>query len=94
MDTAAGIDYNDASLGRALVLPVGQLIFSERTHDVGADADSSGTGYQRLMISPALEIHLHPVVIYADIEVPVMQHFKGNQLAASVLYKCSVSYMF
>ncbi len=93
-DTAAGIDYKGASLGRAWISPIGQLIFSERTHDVGAQADSGDTGYQRLMVSPALEIHIHPVRIYADIEVPVMQHFKGDQLAASVLYKFSVSYMF
>jgi hypothetical protein len=32
--------------------------------------------------------------MYADIEVPVLQHFTGNQLAAPVLYKFSLSYMF
>lgn len=94
LDAAAGLDYKGATLGRAQVVPLGQLIFSERTHDVGADADSAGTGYQRLMISPGLEVHIHPVIFYADIEVPVMQNFKGDQLAASVLYKCSVSWMF
>lgn len=94
LDTAAGIDYKGATLGRALVVPMGQLIFSERTHDVGPQADSADTGYQRLMIAPGLEVHLGSVIAYADIEVPVVQNFRGYQLAASVLYKFSLSYKF
>ncbi len=94
LDAAAGIDYKGATLGRALVVPVAQLIFSERSHDDGADSDPSGTGYQRLMVAPGLEVHFHPAIIYADIEVPVVQHFTGYQLTASVLYKLSVSFMF
>jgi hypothetical protein len=34
------------------------------------------------------------VKIYADVEVPVLQHFTGNQLVAPVLFKVSLSYMF
>ncbi|HEV2328418.1 MAG TPA: transporter [Verrucomicrobiae bacterium] len=94
LDSAGGIVYKGASLGRALVLPIGQLIFSERTHDAGAQANSANSGYQRLLISPAVEVHAHPFAVYADIEVPVLQNFKGNQLSASVLYKFSVSCMF
>jgi len=94
LDAATGIDYKGATLGRAQITPIGQLIFSARTHDVGPQADSADTGYERLMISPGLEIHIHPVSIYADIEVPVVQNYRGYQLAASVLYKLSVSYMF
>lgn len=94
LDTSAGISYQGAQLGRATVMPIGQLIVSERTHDVGSQANPANSGYQRLMISPGVEVHIHPVSIYADIEVPVLQNFKGNQLAAQVLYKCSVSWMF
>lgn len=93
LDASAGINFS-AQLGRATVTPIGQFIVSERTHDVGARANSADTGYQRLMISPGIEVHLHPVDFYADIEVPVVQNFKGNQLASSVLYKCSVTWMF
>lgn len=94
LDASTGIDYAGATLGRALVVPIGQLIFSERSHDDGADASPSDTGYQRLMISPGLEVHVHPVIFYADVEIPVVQHFTGYQLTASVLYKVSVSWMF
>ena len=94
LDAAAGIDYKGISLGRARIEPVAQVIASQRWHDSGADADPSDSGYQRVLLSPGLEVHLHPVILYADTEFPVYQHFTGNQLAAPVLFKFSVSFMF
>jgi hypothetical protein len=103
LDTAAGIDYKGFSLGRVRISPVAQAIFSYRSSDSGANAaggandDPEGgvsSGYERLLLSPGIEFHIHPVKIYADVEVPVWQHFTGNQLAAPVLFKLSVSYMF
>jgi hypothetical protein len=94
LDTAAGIDYKGFSLGRVKISPVSQAIFSERTSDSGAAANPDNSGYQRVMLSPGIEFHIHPVKIYADAEFPVFQHFTGNQVAASVLFKVSVSYMF
>jgi hypothetical protein len=46
------------------------------------------------MLSPGVEFHIHPVKIYADAEFPVYQNFTGNQLAAPVLFKVSLSFMF
>ena len=94
LDAAAGLDYQGFSVGRVNILPLAQMIFSERTSDSGTAADSSNTGYQRLMLSPGIEFHLHPVRLYADAEFPVYQNFTGNQLAAPVLFKVILSYMF
>jgi hypothetical protein len=95
LDTAAGIDYQGLSLGPVRISPLAQVIFSERTSDSGANAASPvASGYQRLMLSPGIEFHVHSVMVYADAEVPVYQNFTGNQLAAPVLFKLSVSYMF
>jgi len=94
LDTAAGIDYKGLSLGRARISPLAQVIFSERTGDSGEAANSDNSGYQRILLSPGIEIHIHPVMIYADAEFPVYQNFTGNQLAAPVLFKVSVNYMF
>lgn len=94
LDGAAGIDYKGFSVGRVRISPIAQVIFSERTHDDGSNADPDSTGYQRIMLSPGIEFHIHPVKIYADAEFPVFQHFTGDQLAAPVLFKVSVSYMF
>jgi hypothetical protein len=95
LDTAVGIDYQGLSLGRVRIAPVAQVIFSERTSDRGANAASPvASGYQRILLSPGVEFHLHPVKIYADAELPVYQNFTGNQLAAPVLFKVSLSFMF
>lgn len=93
-DAAAGVDYKGFSIGRVTIAPLAQVIFSERASDSGSNSDPESTGYQRLMLSPGIEIHVHPVRIYADAEIPVFQHFTGNQLAAPVLCKLSLSYMF
>ncbi len=95
VDTAAGIDYKGLSIGRLKIVPIAQVIFSERTSDSGANsANPVATGYQRVLLSPGIEFRIHPVRIYADAEFPVYQHFTGNQLAAPVLFKASISWMF
>jgi len=94
LDTAAGVDYKGLTLGRARIAPLAQVIFSERTGDTGPNADPENSGYQRILISPGVEIHIHPFKIYADAEFPVYQNFTGNQLAAPVMFKVSVSFMF
>ena len=95
IDAAAGLHYNNCSLGRVRIMPVAQVIASERTSDTGANATRPiASGYQRLMLSPGVEFHFHPVSLYTDVELPVWQDFRGNQLAASALFKVILSYHF
>ncbi len=94
LDTAAGVDYKGFSIGRMRISPVAQAIFSERASDSGFAANPDNSGYQRILLSPGIEFHIHPVKIYADVELPVYQNFTGNQLAASALFKVSASWMF
>jgi hypothetical protein len=94
LDAAAGIDYKGFSLGQVRIVPLAQVLFSERTSDSGGGADPADTGYQRILLSPGIEFHIHPAIIYADAEFPVYQNFTGNQLAAPVLFKVILSYMF
>jgi hypothetical protein len=76
------------------ITPVAQVIGSERTSDEGANANTANSGYQRIMLSPGIEFDMHPVSIYADVEVPMFQDFRGNQVVAPWLIKASVSYHF
>ena len=94
LDTAAGIDYKGLSFAGVRITPVAQVIFSERTGDTGAAADPADTGYQRILLSPGIECRLHALTLYADAEFPAYQNFTGNQLAAPVLFKASLSFMF
>ena len=56
-----------------------------RRKSVGLSAHSSLAG---------IEFDINKVSVYADVEVPVMQDFVGNQLVAPWLFKMYVSYMF
>jgi hypothetical protein len=95
LDAAAGVYYDGWSLGRLRITPVGQVIASERTRDTGAGASNPiASGYQRILLSPGIEFHLHPFSLYADVEAPVFQDFRGNQLAAAALFKVILSYHF
>jgi len=95
VDAAAGIYYRGWFVHSVKITPVAQIIGSERTSDEGANASHPvASGYQRIMLSPGIEFDMHPVSFYADVEVPVFQDFRGNQVAAPWLVKASVSYHF
>ena len=95
LDAAAGIYYTGIKVRDVSIVPIAQVIGSERTRDSGANsAHPVGSGYQRILLSPGIEIDAHPFRIYGDAEFPVLQSIKGNQLVAPVLFKVSVSYMF
>ncbi len=93
-DAALGINYRGWKLGRMNIAPVAQVIGSWRGRDNGLAAAPDDSGYQRILLSPGIEFHLHPVKVYTDVEIPVYQNMRGNQLVAPVLFKLSVSYMF
>jgi hypothetical protein len=94
-DAAEGACYNGWAAGRAKIIPLFQLIESFRTRDWGANAANPvASGYERLLLSPGIELHLHPLTLYADLEFPVLQRFNGDQLAAPVLLKVALSYLF
>ena len=102
LDAAAGVEYHGFWLGRLNISPLAQVIVSERTRDLGNDAagganggnNGVNSGYTRVLLSPGIELHLHPVRLYADVEIPVFDHVAGNQLVAPALFKLNLSYMF
>jgi hypothetical protein len=95
VDGALGIYFNGFSLGRVGITPIAQIIGAARGQDTGANsADPVASGYERLLLSPGIEIDLHPLMLYADVELPVYERFTGEQLAASYLVKMVISYKF
>jgi hypothetical protein len=95
LDAAAGIYYTGLRIRKVGIVPIAQVISSVRRQDSGsAAADPVGSGYQRVLLSPGVEIDVHPVMFYADVELPVYQNTNGNQLIGSFLIKGSVSYRF
>jgi len=94
-DAAIGIYYRGWMLGGLKITPVAQAKVSDRSRDTGANAaDPVASGFQRLLLAPGVELDWGRLMAYADIELAAYQHFTGNQLAAPVLTKVSLSYMF
>jgi hypothetical protein len=95
LDAAAGIYHSGWRLGNVKISPVAQVIGSERTRDTGSAASNPvASGYQRILLSPGIELHLHPMMLYADVELPVYEHVTGNQVVAPALFKLVVSFQF
>ncbi len=94
-DVALGAYYSGWHVGRILVAPIGQLKVSLRSRDTGANsADPVSSGFERLLVAPGVEFDVHPVKVYADVELPLYEHFTGNQMAAPLLFRLNLSYMF
>jgi hypothetical protein len=94
-DAALGFYYNGLKVGRVGIAPIGLLKVSVRGRDTGANsANPVASGFQRVLLAPGVEIDVHPVKVYADVERPVVQHVTGNQLTAPLLFRVSASYMF
>ena len=95
IDAAAGVLYaKGVSLGQAALVPIVELVISQRAHDSGAASDAPNSGYSRLLVAPGAEIDFQAWKIYGAAEFPVYQHFNGNQLAASALFKLTLGYSF
>ena len=103
-DAAIGLTYDLGSFGPATkVAPVAQLLGSHREHDYKFGMVSPDSGYDRLFVSPGIDLRFDKLKIYADVEIPVYQRVGyGNlandgtagQLVAPVLYKVQVGYDF
>jgi hypothetical protein len=91
---STGVYYNGFQLGGASVVPIAQFIGSWRTHDNGSNAEADDTGYQRYFFSPGVEVDFKTTKVYADVELPIFQNVRGNQLVSSYLYKLGMSYAF
>lgn len=95
LDLSLGAYYTGYRIGRLTVIPIGQLKASLRTRDTGANsADPVASGFARLFAAPGLEFDLRPFKVYADLELPLYVHVRGDQLVARNLFRLNVSYDF
>jgi hypothetical protein len=90
---AAGLFFDGFVFGggRFKISPALQMIVSARAPDAGALADRPNSGYERLMVSPGLQLAAGEWRAYGDVELPVYQRVNGDQLVSPVLVKLAVS---
>lgn len=95
LDSALGMYYGGWRVRSVKISPVAQIKISERASDGGgASAHPVASGFQRVLLSPGMEVNVHGLKFYGDVEVPVYQKFTGNQLAAPLAVKATVAYEF
>ena len=90
----AGTYYNGWTVGGVKIAPVAQAIASHHWHDRGSEAHTTDSGYDRSYLSPGIEIDRGNVSLYADVAMPVYEHYNGNQLEARELFTVRLSYSF
>jgi hypothetical protein len=95
ISAATGIYYNAGAIaGIKKVAPIFQITGSKRLHDTQRNSDPQNSGYSHAFFAPALEFNFGEFKTYADIEFPLYQNVKGNQLVAKRLYKVILGYNF
>jgi hypothetical protein len=93
-DVVTGVYYDGWRIGDVKVAPIAQVIGSFRMHDRGSASDPDNSGYERILLSPGIEVSMAGLRIYGDVGVPVYDHVRGNQLVAAALFKLNVSHDF
>ncbi len=93
-NAGAGFYYDRWKIGDMKVSPVAQVIASHRWRDAGVLGNSRASGYERVLLSPGMELNAAGYRLYADIGFPVYQYVNGDQLAAATLFKLRVGYAF
>jgi hypothetical protein len=73
---------------------VGEVLNSYRSRDRGWAADTPNSGYERILLTPGIEVDYKRFMVFFDVGFPIYVNVNGDQLVASALYKVTVSYMF
>jgi len=103
IDTAIGVTYNNwYHVGPFdKIAPLLQVLVSHREPDTGAAANTANSGYDRIFISPGIDItkvlddaNNRTFKLYGDIEIPVYERANGNPLVRPFLSKIVAAYTF
>ncbi len=93
-DVNVGAHY-DGLLNSLRIVPVLQIQGSFRGIDGGDNSDPDNTGYERLYITPGLQVVATThFTLYGDLRIPLMTHVRGFQLVAPSLVNLTMGYSF
>ena len=94
-DGAFGFYYNFGPVGPLKELaPMFTVLGAARTHDLGSEANTPNSGYERLLLAPGGESRFWVLRLYADVELPAYVYANGNQLVAPYMVNTILSYDF
>lgn len=90
LNTVVGIRYQGWALDQLTLSPLLQMVGTLRWRDSGTSGNTDNSGYERLLLSPGLEMRFGSWYAYTDIGFPVYQYVNGEQLVASSYLKFSL----
>ena len=95
INMSIGAYYNGWNISpHTKIAPILELLASARAADEGADANTTDSGYRRLLASPGVELDWESLRIYANVTTPLYQYYNGFQLAAPISYKLGTMFGF
>jgi hypothetical protein len=93
-DLSIGMHY-DNLLENHNIVPNLQLVASFRGMDRGSNASPDNTGYERLYVSPGIEVNAGGhLTFFGNLKIPIITHVRGYQLVAPALSTVTLSYRF
>ena len=91
-DVSGGVHY-DKLVSELGVVPMIQIVASFRAIDSGSNADPENTGYERVYLSPGIEVvAVSNLNLYADLRIPLVTHVRGYQLVAPSLVSIALGW--
>lgn len=91
----AGLTYDLGAWGPfERIAPVVQAIYQHRESDQGAAANPANSGLNRVLLGPGIDLRAGKFRLFADVEFPVAQWVRGNQLVSPLLVKAQLGYLF
>lgn len=94
VDAALGAYFDRWRVAGVKAAPIAQLVGSHRWRDSGTFGDAPNSGYDRVLVSPGVELSAGAVRLYADVGFPVYQYVNGDQLVSPQVFKLSAGYAF
>ncbi len=94
INISTGVYYNGWNIGHTKIAPIVSLTNSYRSSDHGSAAMSSDSGYEKIVMSPGIEVKNGNYRIFANVGIPAYQDVKGQQLTAPALFKLNISRSF
>lgn len=94
LDLSTGIHY-DRLLEELRIIPLLHLVASFRGIDNGPKANPGNTGYERVFVSPGVELVASGNLrLFGDWKIPIVTHVRGHQLVAPALFSVTMGYDF
>ena len=76
-DAAMGVYYNGWSVAGVKITPIAEVLNSYRSRDGGTAANTPNSSYERILLTPGIELDYKRVMVFFDVGFPVYTNTRG-----------------